>query len=74
MEWLLQKDPKKRPTLGQAIGVAALKKHAAALAKGYRPISVPERQRRAEGKDLEQQVYTVLTLHTNCQYNVSTAV
>jgi hypothetical protein len=67
MEWLLQKDPKKRPTLGQAIGVPALKKHAAALAKGYRPISVPERQRRAEGRDLEQQVCIAVTLSMTCQ-------
>ena len=43
--------------MGQVLSVPMVKKHAVALAKGYRPISVPERQRRAEGKELETQVF-----------------
>jgi hypothetical protein len=56
VNWLLQKDPLRRPTLIQLLGSSLLKRYVQPLVKGYRPLHLPERQRRSEVRDLELQV------------------
>lgn len=55
MQWLLAKEPASRPPLGVALCVPLVHRAALGSISAYKPIAMPERQRRTEAKELTEQ-------------------
>ncbi|CAM9798412.1 unnamed protein product [Chrysoparadoxa australica] len=54
--WLLQKDPSRRPVIPQLLMHPLINRQVTHFVKTYKPINVAERQRRAESKELADQI------------------